>query len=129
MMRGMNQTAHHPVDASHAAPQALETSRLRQLSDLPGPRPWPLVGNALQVNLDSLHLDLERWLVEHGPTLRLHLGREAYLVVSDHRLITQLLRDRPDTFRRPSLLEEVLREMGIRKGVFLAEGTAVGAGE
>jgi cytochrome P450 len=97
---------------------------LRQLSDLPGPKPWPLVGNSLQVNLPQLHLDLERWVAQYGPMLRVHLGRNDLMVVAEHQISTALLRDRPDTFRRPTQLHDTLAEMGIKKGVFLAEGEA-----
>ena len=38
-----------------------ENTPLRQFKDLPGPRPWPLVGNALQVKLSRLHQDMEAW--------------------------------------------------------------------
>lgn len=96
---------------------------LRQLADLPGPRPWPLVGNALQVNLAQLHLDLERWAMQYGRIYRVRLGQSMNIVViSDHQLMTKLLKDRPDGFRRPSRLSEVLAEMGVKHGVFLAEG-------
>ncbi len=109
---------------NHAAPVTplSATPRLRQLSELPGPRSWPLVGNALQVKLPQLHLDLERWVVQYGSLMRLHLGRMRFLVVADHQINTALLRDRPDTFRRPTLLFDTLREMGVKKGLFAAEG-------
>ena len=34
---------------------------LRQIKDLPGPRVWPLVGNALQVKVSRIHRDMEQW--------------------------------------------------------------------
>ena len=48
---------------------------MRQIKDLPGPRAWPLVGNALQVNMASVHLDFERWAREFGPLYRMKMGR------------------------------------------------------
>ncbi len=97
---------------------------LRQMADLPGPRPWPLVGNAFQVKLSELHLELERWVHQYGSIFRMKLASDALVVISDHQLIAQVLKDRPDGFRRPSRLFEVMGEMGITSGVFLAEGTA-----
>lgn len=97
---------------------------LRRLRDLPGPRPWPLVGNALQVRLHRMHQDLARWADEHGPLFKVQLGGFKLLVVSDAELIGQLLRARPDTFRRPSRLQAIIREMGIPDGVFVAEGSS-----
>jgi len=98
-------------------------SAVRQIADLPGPRAWPLVGNALQVTFSQLHLDLERWQAQYGRMYRVRLGQSMNVVViSDHQLMTQLLKDRPDGFRRPSRLGEIVAEMGILPGVFLAEG-------
>lgn len=97
---------------------------LRKLRDLPGPRPWPLVGNTLQVSLHRMHQDLEAWAKQHGPLMRVHLGGFKLLVVSDAELIGQLLRERPETFRRPSRMQAIMREIGIHDGVFMAEGEA-----
>jgi cytochrome P450 len=44
------------------------------------------------------------------------------LVVADHQLVTAVLRDRPDGFRRPALTEQIAKEMKGRPGVFLEEG-------
>jgi cytochrome P450 len=107
--------------AAQAAPPAIA---VRQLADLPGPKPWPLVGNSFQVKLPRLHLDVENWANIYGPIFKAHLGPTRFLIVSDHDLITSLLRDRPDGFRRPSMLYRVIVEMGIKPGVFSAEGQA-----
>jgi cytochrome P450 len=101
---------------------SLERPALRTLRDLPGPRPWPLVGNLLQVSLHRMHQNLADWADEHGPFFRVQLGGFKILVVTDAELIGQLLKDRPDTFRRPSRMQAIMREMGIPDGVFMAEG-------
>ena len=98
--------------------------RLRSLRELPGPRPWPLVGNSLQVSLHRMHQNLAEWAHRHGPLFTVRLGGFKLLVVSDAELIGQLLRDRPDTFRRPSRMQAIMREIGIHDGVFMAEGEA-----
>lgn len=116
----------HAVCDNPAHPAALAPARLRGLAELPGPRPWPLVGNSLQVSLHRMHQDLADWARDHGPFFRVYLGGFEMLVVSDAELIGQLLKDRPDTFRRPSRMQEVVREMGIHDGVFMAEGEAWG---
>jgi cytochrome P450 len=110
------------ITPSAAAPGS--EPALRRLRDLPGPRPWPLVGNALQVRLHRMHQDLARWADKHGPLFKVQLGGFKLLVVSDAELIGQLLRARPDTFRRPSRLQAIIREMGIPDGVFVAEGSS-----
>ncbi|MDO9237992.1 MAG: cytochrome P450 [Aquabacterium sp.] len=96
---------------------------LRHLKDLPGPRPWPIVGNALQVDLHRLHQNIETWVKQYGPLMTLKLGGMQFMVVSDHELISSLLRDRPDTFRRSSRMQRIMSEMGIKDGVFAAEGS------
>jgi cytochrome P450 len=105
-----------------ASPEAVPQRPLRQLDDLPGPKPLPLLGNSLQVKLPRLHLDVEQWVKTYGPIIKAHLGPTRFMIVSDHALITTLLRDRPEGFRRPTMLYDIIVEMGIKPGVFSAEG-------
>jgi cytochrome P450 len=109
-----------PVNTDVLAPQGQVA--LRSLSDLPGPKPWPLVGNGFQVKLPRLHLDLEAWIDQYGPMIQAFLGPTQVMIVSDHELISGLLRDRPDGFRRPTVLFDVMVELGVKPGVFSAEG-------
>ncbi len=111
-----------PQTATDVANPADAPPTTRSLRDLPGPRPWPLVGNALQVRLSRLHLDMEDWVRQYGPVMRVQLGGIPILVVSDHELFHTLLRDRPEQFGRPSRMAEVMLEMGMPPGVFVAEG-------
>jgi cytochrome P450 len=111
-----------PVSRHAVQPEPGASPRLRRLRDLPGPRRWPLVGNALQVQLHKVHQNVESWVKRYGPMLYVRIGAFPLLVVSDHELIASLLRDRPDTFRRASRLQEIMFEMGIEDGVLVAEG-------
>ena len=95
---------------------------LRQIKNLPGPRVWPLVGNALQVKVSRIHLDMERWCVRYGPLFRVYLGRQPLLVVANHQTVSALLRDRPDRFRRPSVTAFISSELGGLPNIFMAEG-------
>ncbi len=112
------------TDRQHQGGQAPEAPKasLRHMRDLPGPRALPLVGNALQVRLDRMHQDMERWVHEYGPMFQVHLGRMPLIVLSDHKQISDILRERPESFRRPSRMQEIISEMGIADGVFVAEG-------
>jgi len=94
----------------------------RRFSDLPGPPAWPVVGNALQVSLHRMHQNMEDWVKAYGPLMQVRLAGFHVMVVADTELIGQLLRERPDTFRRPSRMQAIMREMGIPDGVFVAEG-------
>ena len=96
---------------------------LRQIKNLPGPRVWPLVGNALQVKVGRIHSDMERWCVRYGPLFRVYLGRQPLLVVANHQTVSALLRDRPDRFRRPSVTAFISSELGGLPNIFNAEGT------
>ena len=100
----------------------VQPTTLRDIADLPGPRRWPLVGNALQIKRDQIHLDIEAWGREFGPLFRLKLGLRTMLVVSDHRVLNAVLRDRPSGFRRARLLEKIGMEMGLQPGLFSSNG-------
>jgi len=94
----------------------------RQLADLPGPRALPLLGNLHQMRPERAHRDMEGWRRQYGPLFRVSIGTHPMLVVADHTLIGQVLRDRPAIFRRPSITAEVADELGGVPGVFEAEG-------
>ncbi len=94
---------------------------LQRWEDLPGPRPWPVVGNALQIERDRLHLQLEEWAARYGPPFKFRIASRRFLVISDPEAIAKVLRDRPDGFKRPSRLERISREFGFL-GLFSANG-------
>jgi cytochrome P450 len=94
----------------------------RRLADLPGPRALPLLGNLHQFDLRRLHRTMEQWARQHGPAYRVKVPTGAFLVVSDPDLTGKVLRERPDTFRRPAVLAAVAAELGGMAGVFDAEG-------
>jgi cytochrome P450 len=102
-----------------AAPGAL-----RRIADLPGPRGWPLVGNLFQLRRDVIHQGIERWCKRYGTLFRFRIGRRQLVVVSDHALINDVLRDRPDGWRRTETLQAISREMGLKPGLFGSEGEA-----
>jgi cytochrome P450 len=95
----------------------------RRLADLPGPPALPLLGNLHQLHRTRLHQDMEHWARVYGPLFRVALGRTPMLVVADHTLIGQVLRERPHTFRRPSATARVAEELGGIDGLFEAEGS------
>ncbi len=107
----------------HEAPSLAALKPLRDIGDLPGPRGLPLLGNVFQVERSNIHQTVEKWSREHGPFFRFKLGR-VMLGVADHEALHTLLRDRPDGFRRTRLLETIGLEMGLKPGVFGANGDA-----
>jgi cytochrome P450 len=94
---------------------------MRTLTELPGPRGLPLLGNLLQLNLKQLHRVLERWCDEFGTICVFRLGRRPVVVVADPEVMQQILKGRPKLYRRLDTIESVFKEMGI-EGVFSVEG-------
>jgi cytochrome P450 len=103
-------------------PQAGSPPVLRRFDQLPGPRGIPLLGNALQLDANRFHQQLEQWRLEFGPLFKLQIGNRHLLAVGDHQLIAAILRDRPAGFKRTSRLEEIWLEMKLPLGVFGANG-------
>jgi cytochrome P450 len=95
---------------------------LRRYEDLPGPRGLPLLGNSLQLDTPRVHQQMERWCREYGPIYRLRFGQRRIIVIGEHETVAAVLRDRPDGFRRTSRLEQIWTEMGLKPGVFGANG-------
>jgi cytochrome P450/nitrite reductase/ring-hydroxylating ferredoxin subunit len=111
------------VDLAPLAAERPETERRRGLGDLPGPAGLPLLGNALDMDLPNLHRVVEGWVEKYGPLYTFRVGRRRTLAVADPALSQQVLRARPETFRRVSNLEPIFVELGVA-GVFSAEGAA-----
>ena len=94
---------------------------LTALRDLPGPRVLPVLGNLHRIRFDRLHLILEEWAEQYGAMYRIRIGPHRIAVISDRAAIQRILVQRPDGFRRTTMLESVAAEMRL-KGVFAAEG-------
>ena len=104
-----------------ASGQAASPRRLRAITELPGPRSLPLLGNLLQLDTARFHTILSSWADEYGAMYRFRIANQDVLVVADADLINEILRNRPDGFRRGAQLQAVIAELGIN-GVFIAEG-------
>jgi cytochrome P450 len=97
--------------------------KVRLLSDLPSPKGWPLLGNALQLDPSRLHLILENWCEQLGESYTFGLGPKRIFVSSNPEHLQTALRERPERYRRYSPIEEIISEMGFN-GVFSVEGDA-----
>ncbi len=94
----------------------------RSISDLPGPTRLALIGNLHQVRATSMHQTVERWSERYGPLYRFDLGPRRIVVIAEADVINEVLRERPDGFRRWSEIEAITEEMWGTPGVFSAEG-------
>lgn len=92
-----------------------------RISELPGPRGLPLLGNLLQVDTSRLHLIAEQWSRTYGECFRFRIGRRPFLVLANPETIAAVLRDRPDGFHRTERLSAIANDMGFN-GVFTANG-------
>jgi len=94
---------------------------LRTLDELPGPRGIPLLGNALELKPKELHRLLRRWTDRFGPLFVFRVATQRILTVADAETIQQLLRDRPERYRRWRKLEGIAEDIKA-DGLFTAEG-------
>ncbi|HSV44378.1 MAG TPA: cytochrome P450 [Ramlibacter sp.] len=94
---------------------------LRQIADLPGPPGLPLLGNALQIQRERFHLQLEQWRAQYGEAYKLRIGARTFVVLADPQVIASALRERPAVFGRTQRLVDVANEMHFA-GVFAANG-------
>ncbi len=102
--------------------QSITVAPRRRIQNLPGPRGIPFFGNALQVSVSRIHLDLEQWARQYGPLYKLKLANRRVLVVADHELFGAVMKDRPLGFRRTPMLGIISTELGLPQGLFSAEG-------
>lgn len=111
------------VKAVEAArpPASVAPAPRREIRDLPGPPGLPFVGNLFQIDVSRLHEILEGWAAQYGPLFQYRVGPRQVIGVADAALSEQILRARPETYRRLSTVEPVFEEMGLA-GVFSAEG-------
>ncbi|MBB2940580.1 cytochrome P450 [Actinoplanes lutulentus] len=91
-------------------------------ADLPGPPSLPLVGNKLALaRAGGPNHAFQQWCDRYGPTYRLRLPAPT-VVTADPLLVDQVLKQRPETFRRSPRVTSTLQGLGIH-GVFTAEAS------
>ncbi|XP_068255769.1 cytochrome P450 2C18 isoform X3 [Nyctibius grandis] len=64
----------------------------------PGPAPFPIVGNVLQVKPKNLAKSLQKLSEEYGSVFTVHLGSEPVVVLHGHDVVKEALVDRGDEF-------------------------------
>ncbi|CAF4839853.1 unnamed protein product, partial [Rotaria sp. Silwood2] len=74
-----------------------KTNSLTTVPD--GPRPWPIVGNLLQLGYRPYET-IYRWskMPKYGPIFRLHLGSQSVVVLNSTSVIREALHDHSETF-------------------------------
>lgn len=104
-------------------PQTEPAIKLRLLSELPGPKGLPVLGNALQIKKRHLlHQQLEAWSKQYGSCYRFSIGGRKLVVIANHQTVAKIFRDRPEGFSRTIRLAETWHDMGLEVGLFGANG-------
>ena len=67
--------------------------RGRTLADLPRPRGFPLLGNAIEIRPKTIHLQLERWAKQYDSAYTFRLFNRHVVVISDRAAIETMLAD------------------------------------
>jgi cytochrome P450 len=88
---------------------------------LKGPKGLPVIGSLHKIEVGNMHNQLEDWAAEYGMVYKLILGPSKLTVITDPDLIQEVLKQRPEKFRRMAKMDDVLTEAGVN-GVFNAEG-------
>ena len=91
------------------------------IKNLPSPKGHILLGHLPQFNVSNKHQTLERWVEECGDLFKINFVGKEFVVSANTELNAEILKLRPQKFRRFSKINEILEEMGI-VGVFNAEG-------
>lgn len=80
---------------------------MQTIKKLPGPVGLPLIGNSLQLKPSLAYQQLCEWADRYGSIYSFRIGRRRILVICDATLISELLRNRPEKFRRWNKMEEL----------------------
>ncbi len=96
-------------------------NELKTIHSLPTPKGHPVLGNLKQFKATDKHRVLENWVNECGELFKIRLLTKHFIVSADAGLNHEILKQRPDSFRRFHKISEIMEEMGIY-GVFNAEG-------
>ncbi len=96
-------------------------SQLIEIEKLKSPKGTFLLGHLPQFNTYNKHQVLERWVEECGELFKIHFVGKEFVVSANPDFNNKMLRLRPESFKRFSKIDEILKEMGV-DGVFNAEG-------
>ncbi|MEL7428096.1 MAG: cytochrome P450, partial [Bacteroidota bacterium] len=92
-----------------------------QIKNLPSPKGHPFLGHLLPFQQGPKHTILEKWAEECGSIYRIRLGFTTFVVSADPQFNADVLKQRPEGFRRHPKISEILEEIGVYS-VFNAEG-------
>ncbi|XP_057678890.1 cytochrome P450 2K1-like isoform X1 [Corythoichthys intestinalis] len=99
-----------------ACRSASSRPNLRRASEPPGPRPLPLLGNLLQLNLRAPHRTLLKMSKKYGPVFTFHMGPKKVVVLAGYQTVKEALVQHAEEFgeREPfNTVKEAKLEHGV----------------
>ncbi len=87
---------------------------------LPTPKTDDFLGHLTSFRGTDVHNKLLKWSTQLGQLYEIRLANKKAVVISDRSLIQQILKQRPDRYRRYKKIESVFKELGFN-GIFSAE--------
>ncbi|KAM4530274.1 cytochrome P450 2K1-like [Odontesthes bonariensis] len=70
----------------------------KERNEPPGPKPLPLIGNLLQVDLKRIHQSLFHLSKKYGPVFKIYFGIKKVVVLAGYRTVKQALVNHADEF-------------------------------
>ncbi|KAJ8273524.1 hypothetical protein GJAV_G00102580 [Gymnothorax javanicus] len=89
----------------------------------PGPRPLPLLGNLLQLDLSHLHVSLSELSKKYGSVFTVHLGPKKAVVLAGYKTVNQALLNNAEEFGDREIAP-IFRDMTKEHGVLFANGNS-----
>lgn len=93
---------------------------LKTLKQMPHPKQHWLKGNLGQFELAKIHSYFYSVAKEYGGSAKVRLLTKKFIIFQNADTIQELLKSRPDRFRRAKIIEKIFTEMGVH-GVFSSE--------
>ncbi len=98
-----------------------DTKTLVNIKDLESPKGHFVLGHLPQFQTSNKHQVIEQWVKESGELFKVNFAGKEFVISADAKINHEILKLRPEKFRRLSKMNEILLEMGVN-GVFNAEG-------
>ncbi|XP_070779018.1 cytochrome P450 2K1-like [Enoplosus armatus] len=86
----------------------------------PGPKPLPLLGNLLQLDLKRPHRTLFQLSKKYGPVFTVHFGPKKVVVLAGHKMIKQALVKHEDFSEREHF--PIIDDLKLTHGIVFANG-------
>ncbi|XP_067312552.1 cytochrome P450 2K8 isoform X2 [Pseudorasbora parva] len=89
--------------------------------DPPGPKPLPLLGNLLLLDLRQLHMSLWELSKKYGPVFKVHIGRKKVVVLAGHKTVKQALVNQAEEFGERDITP-IFHDVNQGFGIIFANG-------